>query len=144
MAVLCVPRAAVQVEHRRERSGAVRLVDAGHQRPAGGIAPELDLAHLDPEPGGRIVRRRGGAGRGVCRMDGPSRRRECAWRQAGQRRHLQEKLAAAGKMRVHGDLLRSTRATHCGSVDQAARHPRTARIIADHERVFKNREGPTR
>ena len=47
-AVLVVPRAAVHVEQDRERPGALRLVDAGHQLPLRG-APEFDVPHLDFE-----------------------------------------------------------------------------------------------
>ena len=58
-AVLSVPRAAVQIENGRERSRPFRLVDPGHQHPAGGVAPELDFADGKIELGGGIVGRRG-------------------------------------------------------------------------------------
>ena len=60
-AVFSVPGAAVQIEHGRERSRPFRLVDPGHQHPAGAVAPKLDLADGKIEPGGGIIR--GGAGR---------------------------------------------------------------------------------
>src|SRR5207245_5775097 len=41
--------AAVQIEHRRERPRALRLIDAGHQLPAGRRAPELYFAGLELE-----------------------------------------------------------------------------------------------
>jgi hypothetical protein len=42
LAILAVPRAAVQIEHGGEGAGARRLVDARHQRAAPSRAPELD------------------------------------------------------------------------------------------------------
>ncbi len=45
-AVLVVPRAAVHVEEHRERSRALRLVDARHQRARRGF-PELDVPDFD-------------------------------------------------------------------------------------------------
>jgi hypothetical protein len=49
--------ASARSEHGRKRPGPFRLVDAGHQHPAGAVAPELDLLDVELELGRRIVRR---------------------------------------------------------------------------------------
>jgi hypothetical protein len=59
-AVLPVPRPAVQIENGREGAGAFGLVDPGHQHPAGGVAPKLDVADGEVEAGARIIGGRAG------------------------------------------------------------------------------------
>ncbi len=77
MPILRVPRAAMEIEHRRERPRAGRLIDAGHQRASGRGAPELHVAHADLERRRGVVARRRTGGDGV---GGPDRRaggRDC-------------------------------------------------------------------
>ena len=115
VAVLGVPRAAVQIEHGGERSRAIRLIDAGHQHPPGRRAPELDLAHLDLEPGRGIVCRRRAdlAAHQPNKRSEPQRRHNS--RQAGcaQCGHRHEKVPTSGRIRVHADLLADTLSDNC-------------------------------
>jgi hypothetical protein len=94
--ILSVPRAAVQIEHGGERTCALGPIDAGHQRPAGAVAPELDLVDRDLEGGGRIVcRRRARARRSSERIAG-----------GGDGGQGLEKLAASRLINAHAVLRR--------------------------------------
>src|SRR5262249_51370151 len=59
-AVFSVPSTAVQIENGRERSLPFRLVNPGHQHPAGAVAPKLDFADGKVEPGGGTINGRAG------------------------------------------------------------------------------------
>ena len=76
-----------------------RLIDAGHQHSPGWSTPDIDLAHLDLEPGLAIV----------CRLRmHQDRQADCA--QCG---HLPEKGTASGRIVVHADLLAGTLSDTC-------------------------------
>src|SRR6266536_3289948 len=103
--VFAAPGTAVQIEQRRERPRALRLIDTGHELPPGRRAPELHLADLELEL------RRGIVGRLHCgpplclacpSEDGPQARDD--WHGRGQCRHLLQNVAAVSVMRVHADL----------------------------------------
>ena len=101
LAILVVPGAAVQIEQRRERAGTLGPVDAGHQHPAGAVAPHLDLGDLDVERGLRIV----GRGSGGCGAAGDSGcRHEARKGDRGAGGQLQE-LPTCRRIVGHGCLL---------------------------------------
>src|SRR5439155_1406433 len=91
-AVLRVPRAAVQIEHRGKRSRTGRPITARHQHPPGFVAPEVDLADGDLEPRGGIV-------------GSPN---ECRQTDRAYRGHHLEKIATV-KVVVHAALHLKTR-----------------------------------
>ena len=108
VAILGVPRAAVQIEHGGERSRAVRLIDARHQHPPGRRAPELDLADGDLElRRGIVVRFGGGSDRHDSREirgAAPDERRDARKAGCTEGGDLSEKVAAAGRTVSHADL----------------------------------------
>src|SRR5262249_42793322 len=62
----------MQIENGRERSRPFRLINPGHQHPAGAVAPKLDFADGKIEAGGGIIRGRAGCmdGAGPERANG--------------------------------------------------------------------------
>ena len=102
VAVLCVPRAAVQIDHGRKRSGTLRLIHTRHQHSSRGVAAELDVVYGDVELRRRIVSRlRGRSCLRGHRRDRPDQRQA----RSAERRHRHQEAPTRRRVLVHADLL---------------------------------------